>query len=105
MNKGRKTLQTITDSNLEPFFITVDDYCYTVKERVSSDITHFKSNGKARSYEKSLSYHPTLSRAIEQIAELKSGVGNFHNLDDFLQKYNQIKNQIKEYANKITSSI
>ena len=37
MIRKRKTNQTLTDSKLEPFFITVDDYCFTVKERVTPD--------------------------------------------------------------------
>ena len=55
MIRKRKTNQTLTDSKLEPFFITVDDYCFTVKERVTPDSDHFKSSGKAKVYEKSLS--------------------------------------------------
>ncbi len=54
MLRKRKTNQTLRDPKLEPFFITVDDYCFTIKERVTSDTDHFKSSGKAKVYEKSL---------------------------------------------------
>ena len=37
MLRKRKTNQTLRDPKLEPFFITVDDYCFTIKERVTSD--------------------------------------------------------------------
>ncbi len=32
MLRKRKTNQTLRDPKLEPFFITVDDYCFTIKE-------------------------------------------------------------------------
>ena len=35
MTKKRKSIQTITDPLLEPFFITKDEYSYAVKEMVN----------------------------------------------------------------------
>ncbi len=35
MLRKRKTNQTLRDPKLEPFFITVDDYCFTIKETAS----------------------------------------------------------------------
>ena len=46
MTTKRKSIQTIKDPLLEPYFITKDEYSYTVKENVVSDANHFKSNGK-----------------------------------------------------------
>ena len=105
MVRKRKTLQTIKDHRLEPFFITVDDYCFTVKEKITPDSDHFKSNGRNKIYEKSLFYLPNLGKAIEKIAELKSGDGDFDNLNDYLFNYENIKNQIKEYTDEFRSLI
>jgi hypothetical protein len=105
MIQKRKTNQTLTDSKLDPFFITVDDYCFTVKEKVTSDAAHFKSSGKIREYEKSLSYQPNLGAALAKIAELKAGIGDFNSMDEYLKNYENITNQIKEYTNELRSTI
>lgn len=105
MLRKRKTNQTLTDPKLEPFFITVDDYCFTIKERVTSDTDHFKSNGKVKMYEKSLFYVPNLGIALTRIAELKAGIGDFNSLDEYLKNYETITNEIKEYTHELRSII
>lgn len=105
MIRKRKTLQTLSDSKLEPFFITVDDYCFTIKEKVTPDVTHFKSSGKTEKYERSLFYHPNLGSALEKITELRAGTGDFNSLDEYLQNYEKIKNEIKEYTHELRSII
>ena len=69
MTTKRKSIQTITDPLLEPFFITKDEYSYTVKQNVKSDASHFRAKGKAKTYEKSLYYYSDLS-------ETESGIFN-----------------------------
>ena len=105
MLRKRKTNQTLRDPKLEPFFITVDDYCFTIKERVTSDTDHFKSSGKAKVYEKSLFYVPNLGMALTRIAELKAGIGDFNSLDEYLKNYETITNEIKEYTHELRSII
>lgn len=105
MLRKRKTNQTLRDPKLEPFFITVDDYCFTIKERVTSDTDHFKSSGKAKVYEKSLFYVPNLGMALTRIAELKAGIGDFNSLDEYLKNYEIITNEIKEYTHELRSII
>jgi len=105
MLRKRKTNQTLRDPKLEPFFITVDDYCFTIKERVTSDTDHFKSSGKAKVYEKSLFYVPNLGMALTRIAELRAGIGDFDSLDEYLKNYETITNEIKEYTHELRSII
>jgi hypothetical protein len=105
MLRKRKTNQTLRDPKLEPFFITVDDYCFTIKERVTSDTDHFKSSGKAKVYEKSLFYVPNLGMALTRIAELRAGIGDFNSLDEYLKNYETITNEIKEYTHELRSII
>jgi hypothetical protein len=105
MIRTRKTLQILKDPKLEPFFITVDDYCFTVKEIVSPDATHFKSNGKRKEYERSLFYVPNLGMAISKIIDLKMGTEDFKSLNEYLETYTIIKNEIKEYTHELRSII
>lgn len=105
MTTKRKSIQTIKDPLLEPYFITKDEYSYTVKENVVSDANHFKSNGKSKTYEKSLYYYPSFSQAITKIADLKTTKKDFNSLQEYLKNYKEIKNQIKSYTDGIRSTI
>lgn len=105
MSKKRKSIQIITDSILEPFFITRDEYSFTVKQNVTSDATHFRSKGKSKTYEKSLFYFSNFSDALNKIANLKSEQGNFDNLDKYIENYKSISNQIKNYTDGIRSTV
>jgi hypothetical protein len=72
MTTRRKSIQVIRDPLLEPFFITRDEYSFTIKQVIESDSDHFRSKGKSKTYEKSLYYFSNLGPAINKIADLKS---------------------------------
>jgi Tfp pilus assembly protein PilF len=105
MSTKRKSIQIITDPLLEPFFISKDEYSYTIKQNVTSDASHFRSNGKSKTYEKSLYYYPTFANALNKIAELKTENKDYSNIQEYLENYKQISNQIKKYTNGIRSTI
>lgn len=105
MTTKRKSIQIIQDSLLEPYFITKDEYSYTIKENVVSDASHFKSNGKSKTYEKSLYYYPTFAQAINKIAELQNTKENFNSLKSYIENYKLIQNKIKSYTDGIRSTI
>ena len=103
--KKRKSIQVITDPLLEPFFITKDEYSYTVKQNVSSDATHFRSKGNAKTYEKSLYYFTRFDQALNKIGDLKAGLENFDSLESYIDNYKLISKQIKQYTDEIRSTI
>ena len=104
--KKFKQIQTITDPVLEPYFITRDEYSFTVKENVAPNSNHFRTKGKGKSYEKSLSYYPTFEAALKKIATLKlSQKENYTSITDYIEEYNTISNQIKSYTDELRSTI
>jgi esterase/lipase len=103
--KRRKSIQIITDPLLEPFFITKDEYSYTVKQNVTSDASHFRSKGNSKTYEKSLYYFSNFNQALNKIAELKNEGENYSSIQEYLKNYKQISNQIKQYTDDIRSTI
>ncbi len=105
MTTKRKSIQTITDPLLEPFFITKDEYSYTVKQNVTSDASHFRAKGKAKTYEKSLYYFTHVDQALQKIANLKSDMGDFSSLEEYINNYLKISINIKNYTNGIRSAI
>jgi hypothetical protein len=105
MTTKRKSIQTITDPLLEPFFITKDEYSYTVKQNVTSDASHFRAKGKAKTYEKSLYYYAKFEHALQKIATLKVSMENFDSLEEYINKYTKISTNIKNYTDGIRSAI
>jgi hypothetical protein len=103
--KRRKSIQVIQDPLLEPFFITKDEYSYTVKQNVTSDASHFRAKGKAKTYEKSLYYFSHMSQALQKIANLKADIGNFDSLEEYINNYIKISNNIKNYTDGIRSIV
>ena len=105
MTTKRKSIQTITDPLLEPFFITKDEYSYTVKQNVSSDATHFRSKGNSKTYEKSLYYFTRFDQALNKIGELKAGIENYDSLEEYINNYIKISTNIKNYTDGIRSIV
>tara|TARA_Y100000114_G_scaffold92977_1_gene86397 strand:- start:2639 stop:2956 length:318 start_codon:yes stop_codon:yes gene_type:complete len=105
MARKKRSIQTIKDKALEPYFITKDEYSFTVKELVQSDSNHFRSNGKGKTYEKNLFYFPNFSQALNKIAKLKMDLTDYNSLKDYIKDYESISNQIKNYTDGIRSTI
>ena len=105
MTKKRKSIQIITDPLLEPFFITKDEYSYTVKQNVTSDSTHFRSKGNAKTYEKSLYYFTRFDQALNKISDLKSDMESFNSLEEYINNYTKISTNIKNYTDGIRSIV
>ncbi len=104
--KKFKQIQTITDPALEPYFNTKDEYSFTVKENVAPNSNHFRTKGKGKSYEKSLSYYPTFEAALKKIAVLKlSQKENYTSINSYIEEYNIISNQIKSYTDELRSTV
>tara|TARA_R100001443_G_scaffold115170_1_gene132317 strand:- start:1663 stop:1980 length:318 start_codon:yes stop_codon:yes gene_type:complete len=105
MARKAKSLTTITDPNLDPYFITKDDHCYTVNIKVESDKDHFRSKGKSKTYSKSISYHARFDQALKWISDEQLHIKKKLDLNEFLTQFKNIRNNIKEYTDGIRSTI
>lgn len=105
MTTRRKSIQVIRDPLLEPFFITKDEYSFTIKQVIESDSDHFRSKGKSKNYEKSLYYFGDFGKAIQKIANLKANLEDYNSLKEYIDNYQTISNQIKNYTDEIRSTI
>jgi len=99
--KKFKQIQTITDPLLEPYFLTKDEYGFTVKENVAPNSNHFRTQGKGKKYEKSLYYYPNFEACLERIAILKlSQKEEYSLIKDYIAAYKEISEDLKEYINQ-----
>ena len=105
MARKPKSLTKIEDPRLEPYFITKDDNCYTVNERVIPNKDHFRSKGNIKEYAKPQSYYPDLGRALEYISHNSLHNRETNNLDQIIENFKLIETNIKSYTNEIRGII
>ena len=103
-NKSR-SLTTISDPSLDPYFITKDDHCYTVNIKIESDKDHFRSKGKSKSYSKSISYHARFDQTLKWVSDEQLHIKKKLNLNEYLTEFTNIRNKIKEYTDGIRGII
>lgn len=106
MPKTKKNTTTISDPLLEPFYISKDDMCYTVNERITPNEHHFRSVGKGTEYSKPQGYYPDFKSALEKITKEKLHTRkDYKDLIEFLNDYKEIETNIKQYTDGLRSTI
>ena len=105
MSRQPKSLTLIEDPRLEPYFITKDDNCYTVNERIISSGDHFRSKGASNEYAKAQGYYSKFGQALTKIAQEQANDRGEHSLDEYFAKLEQINNNLKSYTNELRSNI
>tara|TARA_R100000742_G_C4262606_1_gene80430 strand:- start:461 stop:778 length:318 start_codon:yes stop_codon:yes gene_type:complete len=105
MAKKSRSLTTISDPSLDPYFITKDDHCYTVNIKIESDKDHFRSKGKSKSYSKSISFHARFDQALNWVSKEQLHIKKKLNLNEYLTEFTNIRNKIKEYTDGIRGII
>jgi hypothetical protein len=98
MARKLKSHTLIEDPAMEPYFITRDDNCYTVNQRIQSNANHFRSTGKSKEYTKALTFHSNFEQALNRITQDQLHDKEHHSsLEGFLQKFRTIESNIKTY--------
>ncbi len=101
MARKAKSLTMIEDPNMEPYYITKDDNCYTVNIKIKSNANHFRAIGKGKTYSKALTFHSKFEDALKRITEEQLHTKeHYKNLSGFLDKFLTIENNIKTYINE-----
>lgn len=95
--KKFKEVQKITDPSLDPYFITRDDNCFTVKELVQPNSNHFRTQGEGKSYEKSLCYFPLFEQAVDKISRLKMDKSEYTSLGEYISEFEQVNNNLIKF--------
>jgi hypothetical protein len=106
MARKSKSLTTISDPLMEPYFITKDEMCYTVNERITPNKDHFRSKGKGTEYAKPQGYYTSFERALEKISQEKLHTRkDYESLSEFLNEFKLIQTNIKQYTDGLRSTI
>jgi len=92
LKKGRKKDQQYTkylkDPVLEPYFIQLEEACYTVHKNVTS------SNNKE--YSQKLGHYTTFYSALHKIAEDITKSQSYDSIQEFINEYKKTINQLNQ---------
>jgi len=106
MTRKAKSLTVISDPLMEPYYITKDDVCYTVNERITPNKNHFRSKGNGTEYAKPQGYYPNFNQALQKIAKERLHTKkDYNSLREFLDEFKSIETNIKNYTDGIRSTI
>ena len=98
----------IKDPALDPFFISKDQYCFTVMEVITPDEKNIgkfkkKDNGnEGKDYEKPVGHYSSLAAALKKIAVGKiDHKKEYSSIMGYIEEYNKEKESIENLLNKI----
>ena len=100
---------TIKDPALEPYYVSKDQYCFTVIETITPDdknIGRFKKEDKGnqgKNYEKPVAHYSTFADALKRIAKEKVSLkSEYDSIQSYVNEWTNQLEQLKEVINKIS---
>tara|TARA_R100001015_G_C4442683_1_gene35722 strand:- start:39 stop:335 length:297 start_codon:yes stop_codon:yes gene_type:complete len=93
----------IKDDLLEPYFIGKDAYCYTAYEVITPQKKYLAEGSKGKKYEKPIGHYSDFGSALEAImkAQLNVKNGKYSSIQEYLDKWNEIKKSLNNIKEKI----
>lgn len=82
----------IKDPLIEPYFITRDQYCYTINEVTTPD-PKYTSSGKT--YIRSLGHYSKFNICLEEIALQKLNKKNYSSIKEYIAEWKKITESFK----------
>ena len=85
--------KTITDPLLEPFYIAMDEYNYTVQEVVTPNPKYSETGKK---YVRPVGYFSNFHSCIAAIVKRKVNTKSYKSLQEYLKEYKKQVNKLNE---------
>lgn len=78
---------TITDPNIEPFYVTKDSYCYTIYEKIN----------KGKGYNKVIGHYTDIGSVLKKLAHSQIRYKlKYNSVKEFLDTYNELQQNIEK---------
>ena len=105
MQEEKEVLSSLTlikDPLIEPYFIGIDNNCYTIYESLKIGNNNKGRGRKTRTKEgiKSISYHITFESCLSAIAKLK--IDNrpiYDSISEYVTEWKRVKEEISQIVN------
>jgi len=93
----------IRDEILKPYFIGKDAYCYTAYEVITPQKKYLEKGSKGLDYEKPIGHYGDFGAALLSImkAKLNNSKDEYSSIQEYLDKWNEIKETINQIKEKI----
>jgi hypothetical protein len=78
-----QTGNIITDPAIEPYFISMDEYNYTLCMK-------YVSEKSKREYHTTVGYYPNLRGCLEKLVNIFAKEGTYTSLQEFIEKYDEV---------------
>lgn len=93
----------IKDSQLEPYHITKDSYCYTVVKTVTPQEKYLEEGSKGKDYEKPLGHYGDFGNALKAIykAKLDDSDQEYESIKDYIQTWRSLQSEMQTLIEKI----
>jgi hypothetical protein len=89
----------IKDPALEPFFLSKDQYCYTVFENIvpTNTSTRGRKSSDGKEYQRAYGHYSKLSSAVNAVIKLKTDTkaNQYDSLTSYLDEIKQQEQQLK----------
>lgn len=82
--KQQEASAVITDPLMEPYFITMDDYNYTLGRRYAGEKGHTATIG----------YYKSIGSCLQAVATLLSKQQSYSSIQEYLTNYDQIVSKL-----------
>ena len=99
---------TIKDPAIEPFYISRDQYCYTVMETITPDEKNIgkfgkKDNGnQGKDYDKPVGHYSSLAAALKKIAKGKVDLKTeYSTIMEYINEWQRQQDEMEKLLNKI----
>ena len=86
-------IKTISDPLMEPFYIAVDEYNYTVQEVVTPNPKYSETGKK---YTKPVGHYSNFHSCIETIVKRKVNTRSYSSLKEYMGEYRKIIKELNK---------
>lgn len=89
-------MTTIKDPILDPYYISKDNYGYTIHETITPDSRYLDKDSEGKDYIKAICHPSTFGNCLTRIINLKLNDGtNYNSISEYIDRYNKISEKIK----------
>jgi len=96
MTKEKEYTRTITDPEMEPYFLSVDDNNVTVNVKVTPDARYTNSTTE---YVKTIGHYSRVSTALKTVINEKVNSQSYESLRDYMDEYNTVTEKLNKILN------
>jgi len=86
-------IKTITDPVLEPYYIAMDEYNYTVQEVVTPNPKYSETGN---TYTKPVGHYSTFNSCIATIAKRKVNTRSYTSIREYINEYKKIISELNK---------